>query len=227
MSIDSKRVVLIDLDGTLVDSAPDLADALDLLLAERGLAPIGLDGTRRLIGHGIASLVQRGLAARGVDLDAQGLDLAVTRFRTLYADRLPAKACLYPGVRDGLDELVADGFRLAVCTNKLQGFSTRILAGLGVLDHFALVAGPDTFGVSKPDPRQVLMTLEALGATPSDAVLVGDSEADMQAGRAAGVPVIAVTYGYAASPLEVYDPYRLVGRFAEVPAAVRALMKGR
>ena len=217
MREEPRGTVILDLDGTLVDSAPDLADCLDLLLAERGLEPVGIDVTRRLIGHGIPRLVEAGFAFRGTSLVDNALFGAVARFRDLYVDRLSVKTRPYPGVEDGLSELNAAGWRLVVCTNKLERYARAILADLGLAGRFDAVAGPDTFGVTKPDPRHLLRLLPADG---SAAVMVGDSDVDVMAARAASVAVVAVTYGYCRTPVQLLKPDAVATRFADVPAAV-------
>ena len=220
-----RGTVILDLDGTLVDSAPDLADALDELLLERLLAPIGLTGTRKLIGHGIANLVRKGLDLRGLKLTPQELDKATNRFRELYAKRLPAKAVAYPGVEKALHQLKAQDWRLVVCTNKLEAFSRSILEGLGLAKFFEVVAGPDTFGVAKPDPQHLLRTLPVDCGPDYFAIMVGDSEVDVRTAQNAGLPVIAVSYGYAHVPLDTLKPNIILDHFADVPAAVERLAK--
>jgi phosphoglycolate phosphatase len=214
--------VIFDLDGTLVDSAPDLADSLDILLGEKGLEPVGLDVTRQLIGHGIPNLVQSALALRGVAPDSDGLGRTVDRFGAIYRQRLTVGTRPYPGVPAALAELAGDGWRLVVATNKAEALARAVLADLGLIRHFAVVAGPDTFGVIKPHPDHLLRTIpDALRSR--FAVMVGDSEVDVAAARAAGLPVVAVTYGYAKVPLQSLEPDALVDRFGVVPAAVARL----
>ena len=220
-----RGTVILDLDGTLVDSAPDLADALDELLGERILAPIGLIGARKLIGHGIANLVRKGLELRGLELSQEELDTATNRFSELYAKRLPAKAVAYPGVEHALHQLKAQGWRLVVCTNKLEAFSRSILEGLGLARFFEVIAGPDTFGVAKPDPQHLLRTLPSDRGPDYSAIMVGDSEVDVMTAQNAGLPVIAVSYGYAHLPLDTLKPNIILDHFADVPAAVERLTK--
>jgi len=216
--------VILDLDGTLVDSAVDLARASDLLLGEHGLAAIGVAGTRRLIGHGIANLVDQALSSRGVKLDAQGLSAATERFKVLYAQCIPDGSVLYPGVREALAELQAAGWRLVVCTNKLEAFSRTILDALGIGGFFDIVAGPDTFGVAKPDPAHLVNTLPQGKLTAGHAaIMVGDSEVDIATARAAGIPVIAMSYGYAKAPLATLKPDAVADSFSRVPALVARL----
>lgn len=215
-----RGTIICDLDGTLVDSASDLADALDVVLTEHGLEPVGVEGTRKLIGHGIANLVKRGFEVRRHGLVKADLDAATARFRDLYAERLPARTIVYPGVPGALDHLQAEGWRLVVCTNKLEAFSRTILDRLGLLRYFAVVAGPDTFGVAKPDPQHLLRALPA--GRPQDyiAIMVGDSEVDIGVAKSACLPVVAVTYGYSQTPLASLAPDALVDSFAEVPGQV-------
>lgn len=223
----ARGTVVFDLDGTLVDSAPDLADALDALLAERGLAPVGPDGARRLIGHGIAELVRAGLDQRGEVLPPDELAVAVKRFLRLYTTRLSRKSKPYPGAAETLTRLHLAGWRLVVCTNKLEASARGLLDDLGLLRAFALVAGPDTFGVAKPDPAHLLRCLPEGAAARGQAVLVGDSEVDVSCARAAGVPVIAATWGYARRPLAELKPDALISSLAEVSFEVERLIGSR
>lgn len=223
---DSHRgTVIFDLDGTLVDSAPDLADALDALLAERGHPPVGLDRTRALIGHGVAELVRRGLEESGEHPTPDMLAEAVQRFLRHYTANLSRKSHAYPGAAEAVAALRRDGWRLVVCTNKLEASARGLLADLGLLPAFALVAGPDTFGVAKPDPDHLLRCLpKGDGALP--AMMVGDSEVDVAAAKAAGLPVVAVTWGYAKQPLAMLGPDAVVTSFADVPQVVNRLAQG-
>ncbi len=217
--------IIIDLDGTLVDSAPDLADALDELLQERGLQVIGLDGTRKLIGHGIANLVRKALALRGQELAVLPLEAATARFQNHYAKRLPAKAVGYPGVMDVLKTLKAENWRLVVCTNKSETYSRKILEGLGLAAFFDVIAGPDTYGVAKPDPQHLLRTLPENMPPGYKKIMIGDSEVDVETAHAAAIPVIAVTYGYSKIPLAQLKPQALANSFPEVPMLVQQLAK--
>ena len=217
--------VIFDLDGTLVDSAPDIADALDELLQERGLEPIGLDGTRKLIGHGISNLVKKALALRGQETEPDELASATSLFQQFYATRLPAKAVAYPGVAQCLETLKNEGWRLVVCTNKLEAFSRAILKGLNLESYFEIVAGPDTFGVAKPNPEHLLRALPENRPSDYRVVMVGDSEVDIETAHAAHIPIIAVTYGYSKTPLAELKPQGLTGNFSEIPNLVKQLVE--
>jgi phosphoglycolate phosphatase len=223
---DGRGTVIFDLDGTLVDSAPDLADALDTLLFERGLVPLGLDHVRGLIGHGVAELVRKGLAVRGVRLADDDQSQAVQRFLQHYTKNLSRRSRPYPGVVEGLRDLRQAGWRMVVCTNKLEASARGLLADLDLLSGFALVAGPDTFGVAKPDPAHLLRCLPD-GWRDGGVVMVGDSVVDVQAARAARLPVVAVRWGYGGTALQDSAPDAFADSFDDVLAAIAALAAPR
>lgn len=215
--------LLLDLDGTLVDTAPDLADALARLLAEEGLPALPEAEVARLVGDGAARLVARALAAHGRPCEGARLDAYVARFLAHYGAAPAARSRPYPGVAATLEALRAAGWRLGVCTNKPQGLSEAVLAGLGLARFIDAVAGGDRFAVRKPDPGHVLATLELLGVAPAAAVMVGDSRNDVAAARAAGVACVAVAYGYSKEPAERLGAARVVASFDELPAALADL----
>jgi len=219
-----RGTIIFDLDGTLVDSAPDLAIALDLLLQERGHAPLGLANVRPLIGHGIAELVRKGLAERSDLLPPDRFAQAVERFLVHYAANLSRHSSVYPGTAVALETLQRAGWRLVVCTNKLEASARRLLQDLGLLHFFVLVAGPDTFGAAKPDPAHLLGCLPASRPASYPAVMVGDSEVDIAAAKAANIPVIAVSWGYARCPVAELGPDRVADRMQDVHKIVDALI---
>jgi phosphoglycolate phosphatase len=221
-----RGTVIFDLDGTLVDSAPDLADALDTLLFERGLPALGLDRVRGLIGHGVAELVRKGLAVHGVAPGGEELAQAVQRFLLHYTKNLSRRSRPYPGVVAGLRVWRRAGGRWVVCTNKLEASARGLLADLDLLSGFALVAGPDTFGVAKPDPAHLLHCLPA-GRPEAEVVMVGDSAVDVQAAKAAGISVIAVGWGYGGAALSNSGPDGFAEDFATVMALIPRLARAR
>jgi phosphoglycolate phosphatase len=222
-SASHRGTLVFDLDGTLVDSAPDLADSLDLLLVEQGKQPLGLDVGRSLIGHGISNLVAKGLERSGLKLDRAELEKRITRFHEIYAANLSRRTRAYAGVEQALPQFREQGFRLAVCTNKLERYSRQILHDLKLAQHFEQVAGPDTFGIAKPDPRHLLLTIESIAGNGKPALMIGDSEVDVALAKAAGIPVIAVSYGYSKVPLADLMPDALVDSFAELPTQISRL----
>ncbi|CAN7273327.1 phosphoglycolate phosphatase [Rhizobium sp. LjRoot30] len=216
--------IIFDLDGTLVDSVPDLAGALDTLMAEKGLDAIGTETARRLIGHGIPNLVRSALAERGVAWDEEGGKAAVQRFTEIYGARVSQETRPYAGVVPVLEKLLAEGWRMGVCTNKMERFARLIVDDLDLGRFFKIVAGPDTFKVGKPDPRHLTETARVAGGG-QPIVYVGDSEVDIATGKAAGVPVIALTYGYTKTPLDGLGADRLIDSFAELPAALASILE--
>lgn len=214
--------LIFDLDGTLVDSVPDLANALDRLMAEEGLPGIGPKKARGLIGHGIRAFIRTAFAFHGLSVDAAREEALVKRFKAIYAEALAEETTLYPDVREVLEELHAAGHRLGVCTNKDEAFARAILVRLG-LDHlFGIVAGPDTFGLTKPDPRHLTETVRTIGAGGA-VVFIGDSEVDAQTAIAAGIPVVILRHGYCKVPHETLGADSLIDGFAGLPAAIAAL----
>jgi len=211
--------LLFDLDGTLVDSAGDLAGSLDTLMAEKGLPPIGIAIARQLIGHGIANLVRSALKLRGASENEDDIAADLARFMDIYGSRLTQLTRPYPAVIETLEVLKSQGWSMGVCTNKREKFAVTIVKNLGLLDFFQVVSGPDTYGVGKPDPRQLLETVRAAGGR-QPALFVGDSEVDVAAAKAAKIPVIALTYGYSKIPLDTLAPDALLASFADVPRAI-------
>jgi phosphoglycolate phosphatase len=216
--------LLFDLDGTLVDSAGDLAGSLDTLMQEKGKAPVGIETGRQLIGHGIANLVRSALKLRGARDGEEDSPADLKRFMEIYGSRLTQTTRPYPHVLETLEELAADGWRMAVCTNKRELFAKAIVDDLGMTSFFSVVSGPDTFGAGKPDPRHLLEAAKAAGGiTP--VLFVGDSEVDVAAAKAAHIPVIALTYGYSKIPLASLAPDALVDHFNQIPAAIRGILQ--
>jgi phosphoglycolate phosphatase len=216
-----KRSVLVfDLDGTLVDSVPDLSAALNGVLRERGRRAVTAGEVRRMVGDGVAALVERGLAATG---DIDGLADAQARFLATYEAAPAALSRLYEGVPKTLERLRAAGARLGICTNKPQAATMGVLAGLGIAGCFEAVLGGDAVAARKPDPRHLLAVVERLGATPAEAAMIGDNENDYAAARGAGIPIILMRYGYLRAPAESLAPDAWLERFAEIPEAVARL----
>ena len=215
------KAILFDLDGTLVDSAADLQDALNALLAEEGLAPLDLQAVKGMVGDGVAKLVERGLTARGAGLDR--LPARVARFMELYEPNAARLTRPYPLVAETLESLRQRGLRLAVVTNKPHAATMRILGALDLARFFDAVVGGDTLGRRKPDPAPLLHAMRALDAAPAETLMVGDNHHDVAAARAAGVPVAVVAYGYARKPAAELGADRVLDSFA----AVRRLVDGR
>lgn len=219
----SAATVVFDLDGTLVHTAPDLARVLTRVLADAGLPPADVDEVTRLVGGGLASLMRKAFARRG-DPEAEVQAEARAQAFLRYALEAPApQSRVYEGVFEALEGLRAEGHRLAVCTNKAEPLARAVLDALGLLP---LVHGLVGGGArpKKPDPAPVFEAIRRAGGQREGAVFVGDSETDLLAARAAGLPCVLVDFGYHQGRLPALDPDALVSRFADVPAAVARLV---
>jgi len=213
------RAVVFDLDGTLVDSAPGLQTAVNVVLETQGCSSIGLADVQSMIGDGIPALINKAFAQRGRTLSKQETDKAASQFRDIYADCGPRETPLYPGARDSLNKLTSLGISLGLCTNKPQRSTEPLLDALLIDHYFTAVFGGDLLaGIRKPDPRHVLAVLARLGIGAAEAVMVGDSPNDVLAGQGAGIPVIAVTYGYSLGPVEALGADYFIDNLRELPA---------
>jgi phosphoglycolate phosphatase len=219
--------VVFDLDGTIVDTAPDLAAALDLALALEGLPPLSAAETRPLIGGGVGAQLRRGLAYYDHAVSQERFDELAAAFLDAYVENVAVLSRPFPGLDTMLDRLEVAGAGVAVCTNKREDLARALLGALGLAPRFRAICGGDTFAAHKPDPMHLLGTIERAGGLVEAAVMVGDSEADLGAGRAAGVPVVLVDYGYTDVPAAALGGDALVSRLADVPAAAERLLAGR
>ena len=220
----SVPTIVFDLDGTLVDTAPDLVDTLNIILAREGLPAVPFDTARNMIGGGARTLIERGLQAERRPGGLAEVDRLYKDFVAHYAEHLADRSQPFPGAIAAIEELAARGCRFAICTNKLEWLSVKLLDALGISRHFAAICGQDTFGVQKPDPQILLQTIRKAGGEPGCAVMVGDSINDIEVARAAGVPVIAVDFGYTETPVSALDPDVVIGDFGKLRAAVDRLL---
>jgi phosphoglycolate phosphatase len=211
-----KRCVIFDLDGTLVDTAPDLMLATNHVLAGLGRRPISMDQVRAFVGHGARALIARGCEATGDPVAPRALEALYQKFLLYYGANIAAASAPFPGVVTLLDRCLQAGIGMGICTNKLEGLSAQLLEALGIANYFGAIVGSDTLGISKPDPAPYFETLRRLGDADAPSILIGDSETDIKTARAAGVPVIAVSFGYTAAPVAVYAPDHVVDHFDEV-----------
>jgi phosphoglycolate phosphatase len=217
----SKFLLVFDLDGTLVDSAPDLRAAVNEMLRERGRAPLSLPHVKRMIGDGAPALVARALAESGLD-PATAPD-ALPRFLQLYEADAVRLTQPYPAVPATLAALRRRGYRTAICTNKPQHATITVLEGLGLMALFDGIAGGDRFAVRKPDPGHLLGLIAALGGCAKAAAMIGDNENDAAAAHAAGLPLVLMRYGYARIDPETLGADALLDNFADLPAALNGL----
>lgn len=214
------HAVVFDLDGTLIDSAPDVAHALNRLLAEEGRRRLSLAEVQGLVGEGARALIERAWAATGET--AKDTASLVERYLAFYRETPADHTVVYDGVREQLARLRESGMRLGICTNKPHAMTLIVLEALGLDRYFDAVLGGD-FHRRKPDGEHIRETLRRMGAENASAVFVGDSITDVEAARDAGLPVVAVDWGYARMPVKELGADRLIGHFSELPGMLQEL----
>ena len=220
MTIRKPKMILIDVDGTLVDSVPDLAYCVDEMMRQLGRPAHGEAKVRNWVGNGVERLVRRALVGQ---LEGEPSDeefaTAYPLFLDLYAENTSKRSRLYPGVREGLDFMRARGYRLGCVTNKAAQFTIPLLKDLGIHDEFGIVVCGDTLAVKKPDPQPLLHAASQLGVGPEDSLMLGDSRSDVTAARAAGFQIVCMSYGYNhGEDIRDYSPDAVIDSMAELPA---------
>jgi phosphoglycolate phosphatase len=218
-------LIVFDLDGTLVDTAPDLVATLNVVLASEGLPPVAYEAARNMVGGGARVMIQRGLAAAGRSLPEPQVDRLFRAFIDHYGAHIADVSRPFPGAEAALDILAGHGCRLAVCTNKLEWLSVRLLDALGLSQRFAAICGADTFGIAKPDPEILRRTVARAGGEPARSVMVGDSMTDIATARAAAIPVVAVDFGYTETPVAALGADRVVSGFAALPQVLLEVLQ--
>jgi phosphoglycolate phosphatase len=218
-------VLLFDLDGTLIDTLPDLAAAANAFLAEHGARPLPRERVQAMVGDGLLALAAKVMAARDIRPGTQQeAGAKAVRFREIYEGLGHAGSRLYPEVRETLARLRDTGYRLAVCTNKTEAMATDILVRFRLSDLFATVGGSDSFRARKPDPAHLGGVLERLGATADRALMVGDSANDVRAAKGLRIPTIVVAYGYGLQGALAAGPDMVVSRFGELPRVIAGML---
>ncbi|RAH97033.1 phosphoglycolate phosphatase [Acuticoccus sediminis] len=218
-------LAVFDLDGTLVDTAPDLIDTCNVVLGRRGVPAIAGDILRPHISMGARAMIAAALHDAGITMSDPDLDSAYEDFLGHYAERIAELSRPFPELLAALDTLDAAGVGLAVCTNKREQMAKTLLGALELAPRFRFIAGIDTFSVSKPHPGHLTSTVEAAGGTIERTVFVGDSDVDYKTARAAGVPFVGLAYGYSNVPMAELGPDRLMQREEDVGAAILGLMR--
>ncbi|UZE47450.1 HAD-IA family hydrolase [Rhodopseudomonas sp. P2A-2r] len=220
-------IVVFDLDGTLVDTAPDLINALNYVLDREGLAPVPMHLARNMIGAGARKLIERGLELEGRTTTVAGIDRLTADFIDHYAAHIADFSRPFEGLEEALNALSEQNYRFAVCTNKLEWLSKLLLDRLELTARFDAICGADTFGVSKPNPVILQQTVARAGGSMASAIMVGDAGPDVGVARRAGVPVIGVEFGYTDVPIADLKPDLLIGHMRELPGAVAELATAR
>jgi phosphoglycolate phosphatase len=223
----SPLLVVFDLDGTLVDTAPDLVAALNVVLAKEGIPELPLATARNLIGGGARKMIERGLEVEGSVRTVAEIDRMMKDFIAYYADHIADLSRPFEGLENALDDLAANGAAFAVCTNKLEWLSRLLMDRLALSRRFAAICGADTFGIAKPDPSFLRQTVARAGGSMASTIMVGDAGPDIGVARRANVPVVGVTFGYTETPIRELKPDRVISRMDDLPHAVRELVLER
>jgi len=220
-------IIVFDLDGTLIDTAPDLIDTLNVVFTREGLPPVAYETARNLIGGGARAMIANGIAAEGRVLEPLKLEQMFDDFIAHYSAHVADRSRPFPGLVGALDALAVGGYQFAVCTNKLERLSVMLLEKLKLADRFEAICGQDTFGIQKPEPEILRRTIAAAGGSPQRAIMIGDSLTDICTARAASIPVIAVDFGYSERPVSEYKPDQIISNFAQLPAAIAAIFSAQ
>lgn len=218
MAIRKPKMILIDVDGTLVDSVPDLAFCVDEMMKQLGREPYGEDKVRDWVGNGVERLTRRALIGQlnGEPSD-EDFEKAYPIFLDLYAENTSKRSVLYPGVKDGLQYMKSQGYMLGCVTNKAAQFTLPLLKDLGIYDEFGIVVAGDTLPVKKPDPQPLLHAADHFGVTAEESLMLGDSQSDVKAARAAGFQIICMTYGYNhGEDIRNYNPDAVIDSMTEL-----------
>ena len=218
------RAVIFDLDGTLIDTAPDLTRATNHVLQLNGRPAVSVDEVRGMVGRGARKLIALGFARTGAEVEPERLDELFDVFVDFYAENIAVDSRLFPGARAVLERCRDGEIALGICTNKLEGLSRRLVEKLGLAGYFGAIVGQDTVKAAKPDPRPYHEALRQLGVASARSLFVGDSEIDVRTARAAGVPIIGMSFGYTERPVSDFSPDYLAADYEELwPLIERAL----
>ncbi|MCG6858142.1 MAG: HAD-IA family hydrolase [Salaquimonas sp.] len=212
----SPPLLVLDLDGTLADTSRDLLPVLNRVTAKVGLPPIGMENVGQVVGHGAKAMIARAFAFHDQQADDGLVDRLFDDFLVDYEANIAVNTVLYEGAAQALDRFAENGWRLAVCTNKLEHLARQLLDALGQSGRFAAITGGDTFDYRKPDPRHLTRTVALAGGAPGKTIMVGDSITDITTARSAQIPVIAVEFGYSDIPADELGADRVIARFAEL-----------
>ena len=232
MTTHAKPLLVFDLDGTLAHTADDLMGTLNFVLAQNGIAALPVDKAHSLLGAGARALLRRGFAAQGETLDEARIETLFEVFIRHYGENIAIHSHLFPGAREALDRFADSGFRFAVCTNKVEALAVKLLNALKVAARFDAICGQDSAiidgrAVQKPDPRALLHAITLAGGVPDHAIMIGDSKTDIDTARAAGIPVIAVDFGYTDVPVADLNPDIVISHFSELWDAVHHIRHNR
>lgn len=206
-------IIVYDLDGTLVDTAPDLLSSLNAVVAARGFRTVTRSDLDYLVGHGGRAMLARVYEHNAREPDPAEVDAIIAEFLEIYARDMPGASRPFPGAVESIERFRAAGWVAAICTNKTERLAVKLIESLGLSHLFAAICGADTFAMRKPDPGHLAGTIARAGGDPARAVMIGDSETDIRTAQAAGIPVVAVDFGYTHAPVETFSPTHVISRF--------------
>ncbi len=221
----TRPTIIFDLDGTLADTIRDLLPALNRTIATRGIDPVSTQQIGHLTGAGMKSMIEHAFALNNQALDAELLDELFAASLQDYEQNIAVETVFYPGVRASLQQFISEGWLTGVCTNKPVGLATKLLQELEADHLFCAITGGDSFEIRKPDPGHLVKTIEMAGGKPTRAIMVGDSENDILTAQNAGIPVVAVDFGYCEHPVENYSPDVVISAFEQLYNAAIRLVK--
>lgn len=216
MTTNKSKIAVFDLDGTLVNTAPDLLDSLNFSLADGGLAAVEARGFEAVLGRGGREMIRTAHAKQQRELSPETLERLYRLFLDDYARNIPGRSIPYPGVLDALDRLSVGGYLLAICTNKTEALANALMKGLKLEHRFAAICGADTFSHAKPDPTHLTETIRLAGGDTGQAIMVGDSKTDVVTAKAAGIPVIAVDFGFTDMHVSAFEPSKVISHYDEL-----------
>lgn len=223
----TQPILVFDLDGTLVNTAPDLIDSINAVLGSEGLETTDPDDLIKQVSLGGRMMITHAFAAQGKTIDKEKVDSLFAAFLDHYMTNMPGRSKPYPGVLEAMERFSGAGYIHAVCTNKMEHSALRLLGGLGIGDRFRAICGQDTFPFRKPDPRHLTETIARAGGDASKAVMIGDSETDIRTAQAAGIPVVAVDFGYTPVHVREFAPDAVISHYDELTDALVARISGR
>jgi phosphoglycolate phosphatase len=218
------EALIFDLDGTLVDTAPDLHAATNHVLGLIDRQPISMAELRAFVGHGAMNLIERGVAATGDAVDQDMMKRLHKQFLEYYGDNISDHSVVFDGLLELLDKAQTHGLKLGVCTNKVEKLSHKLLTELSMMHRFGSLVGGDTLPVMKPDPAPLIEAAARLGVTPQNIMMVGDSETDIRTAQNAGVPVLAVSFGYTSQHVSAFSPTHIIDHYDEAWAIIESYL---
>lgn len=218
-------LIIFDLDGTLAHTALDLLGTLNRVTKAYDLSKMGMDEFGQIIGHGARAMIKRAFELDKKPLDEETLETLFKAFLEDYSKNIANETILFEGVLDAMDTLKEKGFSFALCTNKTESMARLLLGELNVTNRFKSITGGDTFEFRKPDARHLERTAELAGHEIANAIMIGDSEADISAAINAKIPSVAVTFGYSDKPIETLGANEIISHFKELPSAIESILK--